>query len=135
MFPQYLVANTLKIEPSIARVVTMLESMTGQYAPNGRNFLVTPLWPGAYALFKRKSPMWEIYALLPSRREFERREIERIKAADPGFVLVLDVPLDGLDTLRFRNTHPLIERYIRDNFDPMTVENWPLSTFQFYRSR
>ncbi len=127
--------NTLKIEPLIARFVTMLESTVGQYAPDGRNFLVTPLWPGAYALFKRKSPMWEIYALLPSQPKFEQQEIERIKAADPGFVLVLDIRVDDRDALRFRNTHPLIEQYIRDHFDPMTVENWPSSTFQFYRSR
>jgi hypothetical protein len=127
--------DTLKIEPLIGRFITMLQSVTGQYAPNGRNFLVTPLWPGAYALFKRKSPMWEIYALFPRENKFELQEIAQIKAAEPGFVLVLDIPVDGRDDLRFRNTHPLIERYIRDNFDPVTVNDWPPPTFQFYKSR
>jgi hypothetical protein len=127
--------SALKIEPLIASFLTMLKSTTDKYAPNGRNFVVTPLWPGAYAQFKRKSPMWDIYALFTRRNAFERQEIEQIKGADPGFVLVLDIPVDGRDDLRFRNTHPLIEQFIRDNFDPVAMDNWPLTTFQFYKSR
>jgi hypothetical protein len=127
--------DALTIEPAIAMMLTMLKDTSERYAPGERSFLVTPLWPGAYPAFKRKSPMWEIYALFPQSAEFERREIERIKRANPGFVLVLDLPLDGQDALRFRATHPLIEGFIRDNFDPVAVENWPSTTFQFYKSR
>jgi hypothetical protein len=127
--------DRLLVEPLIARFITMLENVTAQYAPNGQNFLVTPLWPGAYSLFKRKSPMWEIYALFPQKEDFEKREIERIKAARPGFVLILDVAVDGRDDRRFPNTHSLIERYVRDNFDPVTIDNWPAPTFQFYKAR
>jgi hypothetical protein len=36
--------------------------------------------------------------------------------------------------LRFRNTHPLIEQFIRDNFDPIQVGNDP-TYHQFYKSR
>jgi hypothetical protein len=127
--------NTLKIEPLISKFVTMLHSVTAQYAPNGRNILVTPLWPGAYALLNRKSPMWDIYALFPRGDEFQRREIEQIKKADPGFVLVLDIPIDGRDDLRFRSIHPRTEQYIRDNFDPLTIGGWSSQVFQFYKGR
>jgi hypothetical protein len=127
--------STLKVEPLIGKFVTMLNAVVEQHAPNGKNFLVTPLWSGAYALFNVRSPMWEIYALFKRDSEFQLREIERIKAAQPGFVLVLNIPLDGHEDLRFRNTHPLIEQYVRENFDPMTIENFPPPTFQFYKSR
>jgi hypothetical protein len=127
--------DALTIEPGSAIILTMLKDTSERYAPGGRSFLVTPLWPGAYAAFKRKSPVWEIYALFPQSAEFERREIERIKRANPGFVLVLNIPVDGRDDLRFLATHPLTERFIRENFDPVTVENWPPSAFQFYKSR
>jgi hypothetical protein len=112
-----------------------LRGTADQYAPAGRSFVVTPLWPGAYALLKRKSPMWEIYALFPRGEEFQRQEIGRIRAAKPGFVLILDVAADGRDDLRFRNTHPLIEQFVRDNFDAMTIAGWPPEVYQFYRSR
>jgi hypothetical protein len=63
--------------------------------------------------------MWEIYALSPRSAAFERAEIERIKGANPGFAFVMGLPLDGREELRFRNTHPLIQQYILDNFDPL----------------
>jgi hypothetical protein len=127
--------NTLKVEPLIALFAKMLDGVTAQYAANGENFLVTPLWPGAYAMFKRKSPMREIYALFPRDKEFQQKEIERIKAAKVGFVLVLDIAVDGRDDLRFRNTYPLIDQYVRDNFDAFAVANFPPPTFQFYKPR
>jgi hypothetical protein len=127
--------DELKVDLQTAAIVAMLKSTTGQYAPDGRSVVVAPLWPGAYALLKRKSPIWEIYALFPSGNEFQRQEIERIKAARPGLVLILDVALDGRDDLRFRNTHPLIEQFVRANFDAITIAGWPPEVYQFYRSR
>jgi hypothetical protein len=127
--------DLLKVDPNMARILAMLKETVDQYAPNGRSFVATPLWPGAYALHKRKSPMWEIYALFPQQNDFQQREIERIKAAKPGFVLVLDIPVDGRDDLRFSNTHALVEQFIRDNFDSTTIAIWPPQLFQFYKAR
>jgi hypothetical protein len=127
--------NALTVDAGMAQVLVMLRSAADEYAPNGRNVVVAPLWPGAYSVLKRRSPMWEVYALFPQGDEFQRRDIERIKAANPGFILLLDAPVDGRDDLRFRNTHPLIERFVRDNFDPITIGNWPPQTFKFYKSR
>jgi hypothetical protein len=79
--------------------------------------------------------MWEIYALFPQNNEFQRQEIERIKAAKPGFVLVLDIPVDGREELRFSNTHASIEQFIRDDFDFTPIAIWPSPPFQFYKSR
>src|SRR5690606_22424156 len=76
-----------------------------------------PFWPGAYALLERKSPMWAVYALWPRDAAFQKREIDRIKASQPAFALIFDIPLDGRDELRFANTHPIIYQYIVDNFD------------------
>jgi hypothetical protein len=127
--------SDVMVEPEMVNILTMLKNTTGQYAPDGRSFVVTPLWPGAYAMLRRKSPMRDIYALFPRGNEFERQEIERIKAARPGLVMILNTPVDGRDDLRFRNTHPLIEQFVRDNFDAMTIGNWPPQVFQFYKSR
>lgn len=127
--------SVLTFDLDTANSLAILKRAAELYAPNGRSFVAAPLWPGAYALFKRKSPMWEIYAILPRGGEFERREIERIKLAKPGFVVIVDIPMNGRDELRFRNTHPLIEQFIRDNFDPATLGDWPAGVYQFYKSR
>ncbi len=88
--------------------------------------------PGAYPLLGRKSPMWEIYAIFPRSEGFQQMEIERIKAANPGFVLIFDFPLDGREALRFRNTHPLIHQYILDNFELLLDS--PNPAYQIYKA-
>jgi hypothetical protein len=64
---------------------------------------------------------------------FENGEIRRIKASRPGFALVFDLPLDGREELRFKNTHPLIHQYVQDNFEPMKISQNP--AYQICRAR
>jgi hypothetical protein len=78
--------------------------------------------------------MHEIYSFFPRSEDFQRAEIKRIKSANPGFAIICDVPTLGSDRLRFSNTHPLIYRYILDQFEPLLgySEN-PL--YQIYKKR
>ena len=122
----------LKVDQGTAASIGLLRDLVEQYAPNGQSFIVTPFWPGAYPLFERKAPMWEIFALFPRSRVFEQAEIERIKAAQPEFAFILDIPLDGRDELRFQNTHPLINQYILDNFEK--VSGSPSSDYSIYKA-
>jgi hypothetical protein len=125
--------NNLQVDIGTASDVELLSDLAERYAPDGQSFIATPFLPGAYALLERKSPMWEIYALVPRSQAFEQAEIQRIKTAKPKFALVSDVPLDGRDELRFRNTHPLIHQYILNNFEPLP--NLPTLVFQIYRTK
>lgn len=125
--------DELQIDPATASDVALLRQLAEQYAPNGQTFIATPLWPGAYALLERRSPMWEIYALFPRTDAFERKEIERIKAAKPGFAFIFDMPLDDREELRFKNTHPLIYQYILNNFDSISHPHNP--AYHIYKAR
>ncbi len=126
--------NALMVEPGTAADLVMLKKLAKQFAPDTRSFIATPFWPGAYAALKRKAPMWEIYAISPRGKAFEELEIERIKAANPGFAIVYDHALDGRDELRFGNTHPITDRYIRDHFEPVIgfTQN---PEYRIYRSK
>lgn len=108
--------SKLLVTKSVAKDVELLRLLSAKYTPNGESFLATPFWPGAYALLERKSPMWEIYALFPRNNNFENFEIERIKKADPKFVVIYNLALDGRDELKFSETHPLIYKYINQEF-------------------
>lgn len=124
--------SNLQVDPATESDIRLLRSLADQYAQDGQNFIATPFWPGAYALLERKSPMWEIYALSPRPQAFEQAEIERMKTEKPGFALILDIPLDGREDLRFRNTHPLINQYILDNFDQLPNSSNP--TYQLFKA-
>ncbi|PHR30084.1 MAG: hypothetical protein COA36_01495 [Desulfotalea sp.] len=126
-------SNNLKIAPGTANDIRLIRTLAKQYAPHDQSFIATPFWPGAYAILERKSPMYEIYALFPRSQTFEKAEIERIKTANPGFAFVFDLPLDGRDELRFRNTHPLINQYILDNFEPLPRSS--RSAYQIYTTK
>lgn len=125
--------SQLKVDPGTANDVALLRKLAEEFAPNGRSFVATPFWPGAYALLERRSPMWEIYALFSRSETFENREIARIEASNPGFVFVFDLPLDGREELRFRNTHPLTYQFILKNFDPIEVSQNP--AYRIFKAR
>jgi hypothetical protein len=127
--------NVMIVDPGTAGAMKSVAELIESYASNGREFLVTPFWPGAYAAFRRKSPMWENYALFPRSDAFQRAEIERIKQANPGFVLIFDYRLDGRDEYLFQNSHPLIDRFIRENFVPVRTTVFPENKFRTYIAR
>lgn len=126
--------DKLKVDRAMANDLAVLNKLAEQYAPGNRTFIAAPFWPGAYAALERKSPMWEIYALFPRSTSFQQTEIERIKAANPGFAVIIDFPLDGREELRFRNTHPIVDQYIRDHFERLN-DNLRSTTFQVYKSK
>lgn len=125
--------KTLQIAPGTANDIVLLRQLVVQFVPNDKTFIATPFWPGAYALLERKSPTWEIYAVFPRDKSFEEKEIERIKTSRPGFAFIFDLPLDGRDELRFKNTHPLTTQYILNNFDPVSISQ--NSAYQIYKAR
>jgi hypothetical protein len=110
--------SKLTIDQGTADDLVMLKKLAARFAPGNRSFIAHPLWPGAYAALERKSPLWEVYSFLhPRSNVFQQAEIERIKAANPGFVMLYDLPVDERDELRFSKTHPIIVQYIRDHFE------------------
>ena len=108
----------LKVFPSAARYFNMLDRLIREYAPEGRSFLVVPAFTTSYAVWNRKCPIYEIYGQFPRSEAFQKAEIERIKKAGPGFVIVDDAPM-GRDDLRYTLTHPLVYRYIGEHFEPL----------------
>ena len=128
------VGDKLKIDTGTATNLAALNMLAAQYAPGDRTFIAAPFWPGAYAALQRKAPMWEIYVLFPRSAAFQHEEIERIKSAKPGFIVIDDLPLDGREEMRFRNSHPILDQYIRDNFEllPGDARN---PAFQIYTDK
>lgn len=131
--PVNISGTSLLIDPSTSEAVKLLRDLTQRYSPNGRSILVLPFWPGAYPLMNRDAPLWEIYALSPRSLEFQRDEIEKIKKADPGFVLIFDMAMDGREELRYSNSHRLIDEYIRSNFE--LTQDSPNAAYHIYKAK
>ena len=129
------IGDTLKVSTSTVTMVSLLTSLSTQYAANGRYFLAAPFMPGAYAVLGQKSPVFEIYALLPRNELFQQTEISRIKSADIGFAIINDTILDGRKDLLYASTHPLMERYVRESFQPLKEVGIPPKIRVFLNAR
>lgn len=121
--------DNLKVPFKTAIILKDLNRLVQQYAPQGQNFICAPFCPAAYAVVGSKSPIWSIYATGSSNSEFQQAEIERIKVAKPSLVIIDNSPLDGRSDLRFSNTHPIIDQYIRNNFKRLNEVNQNLAIY------
>lgn len=104
--------DTLYVEPHAADVLSLLRAQVDAHARDGRSFLAAPYWPGAYAVERRRAPVWEIYQLFPATEARQRREIARLREADIGFSMFSLFRADGRPDLGFESSHPLIVAYI-----------------------
>ncbi len=114
--PVHVSGRVIQVDRSTAKDIALIRQLVSQYAKEGRSFVVAPFWPGAYALMSVRAPVWENFALWPQSPAFEQKEIARLKQAEPGFVLIYDLALDGKEERRFARTHPLTNRYVQENF-------------------
>jgi len=70
--------DRLTIDAGTAGDLALLARLESAHASGGRAFYATPYWPGAYAALEKRSPAWEIYALIPRSEAFQRAEVERL---------------------------------------------------------
>src|SRR5205814_8324787 len=110
-----------------ARDIRLLRDLARLYAQDGRPFFATPFFPGAYAVLERNSPVWEIYATVPRSAAFEEAEIERLKKASPGFVIInYGISFSQLNLHPFQQTHERLYRYVTEHFDRIDDPSYPM---------
>ncbi|MFO1321946.1 MAG: hypothetical protein U1F52_20260 [Burkholderiales bacterium] len=128
--------EVLSLNPGTASNVATFQGLHDRLAGDGGSFLAMPHWPGSYAMVRKPAPGWEIYSLFPSSPAAEHSELESVARADIRFVILQDVAVDGRDDLRFRNTHPLMQRYIDERFERVQspFEDPTLATYVRRRS-
>jgi hypothetical protein len=124
--PTTIGSDTVQVPRGTAEIITALQDLRAESGEPPKPVLVLPFWPGANAVLNQKGPVRATYALFPRNHAFQQSEIARIKAAAPKYAVLLDLPLDGRDDLRFRNTNPLIYRHITQHFIRLPGDpRWP----------
>jgi hypothetical protein len=108
--------NRLEVNKGVAADVNFIQNLVQTYANENNSFIAAPFWPGAYAMFDRRAPVWEIFPIVPRPPPFEEAEIKRIETARPSLIIIVNAPLDDQEDLRYSNTHPLTYHYIQEHF-------------------
>lgn len=114
---QMVIDDKIKMSKRNALDINLLNELVAKYAPASEDiFLVSPVWPGAYALHKRRAPNWEIYSLYNRGKNFELAEITKIEQSNIKFSVILDFPIARQEHLRYSNSHPYMNEYITNRY-------------------
>lgn len=114
---QNIINDSIWIDKDIANLIEKVKRINQQLVSQNEGFLIAPHWTTFYPILQRQSPLWDIYFLFPETKERQKQMIEELNKKNVNWVILGDVPLDGRDELRFKNTHPLIWQHLMQNFE------------------
>ena len=115
--------DVLYLKSEKAATLKLFERLQSEYrVKENETFGAFPRWPTVYAAFQKKSPLFDIYALLPMSDEKQKGEVLRLKEHLPAFIVISNEIVDGKDELAFENTRPVIFRFIKENYTKINPE-------------
>lgn len=116
-----------------AAYLETIKQLVTRYVGPQEGLLVVPHSPGLYPILQREAPIWDIYLLFPETEKRQQEIIAALIAHQVNWVILADIPLDGRDELRFRNTHAAVWRYILSEFEPIEAPGLPSNQQFFHR--
>jgi hypothetical protein len=108
--------ESLVLAPEDAALVGAAKKMALLRQNKDEALLFAPFWPGLYAVSGAVSPLHTIYFLFPPGPGVEREMIRTLEEKNLSLALVGLAPLDGLKDRGFESTHPLLVKYLKENF-------------------
>ena len=108
--------DTLWVLSDTATMIDHMKAVDQNLVGPNEQILVAPYLPGLYAVLKKRSPLWQIYFLLPYDQEIMVQDLERKRV---NWALVCHHYMDDRPELEFRQTHNLIWEYLVKNFEPI----------------
>ena len=112
------------LDKSTADIIETVKKINKDFI-HSEEVLIAPHWPGFYPILQKKSPLWRIYFIFKEPEENQEKMISDLENKHINWVILGDVPLDGRNDLRFKNTHSLVWKYIMNNFEQVKVEGLP----------
>ena len=108
-----------------ANVIDTVSQINNQLVQQNEELLIAPHWPTLYPILQRKSPLWDIYFLFPETKDRQKQMIEELRHKNVNWIIIGDIPLDGRNELRFKNTHPLLWQHFLKDFEVIKTNSLP----------
>ena len=109
-------ADSVMLDAWVAEDIALFKSVYEKYGKGHASYYVAPYWPGAYALYAVRAPVWEVYPLFKRSKDFQAEEIHRINSADVGFVFIDMRKLDGNAAKSYPVTHEYMYQFFIRNY-------------------
>jgi len=125
--------DTLRIKSNRAVYLARLEESVARHVGPEQELYIGPSRPMLYQVLGRRSPSWWISFFWQMSDEEQRRIIEELEERSVNWALIIDMPIDRREDLRFANATPLLWNYFRQSFQEVPV-SLP-GTNRLYRRR
>jgi hypothetical protein len=125
--------DTIWLDPRVARFIKRIKSLNDHLIAPTEGLVLGPHFPGFYSILERKSPLWEIYFLLPATPVRQGEMIARLRDERVNWAIIHDARLDGRDDLRFPKTHPILWKHLMDDFESIPTSDLPPSYYLLHR--
>lgn len=110
------------IAKDTATLIDSVKAMQRNLIQRRDGLLVAPYYPGLYSVLSKRSPLWEIYFLLPRPLDEQERMVRELESKGVDWALVCHHYVDDRPELAFENTHSLLWLYLSTKFEPVQTE-------------
>lgn len=129
---EYVGGDRLWIQRYDAMVLGAMRDRIATDLQTEEQVFFAPNMAGVYVALGRRSPVWDIYPVVPALPEQQERMIQELEEAAIKYAVINDAGLDGNDSLRFRNTHPKVWIFLIEHFE---ITQSILPSFIVFRRR
>ncbi|MCE9595387.1 MAG: hypothetical protein K8S98_14465 [Planctomycetes bacterium] len=109
-----LAGDPLLLRPTMSRYLTLVQAQIRAHVAPNESIFIAPNRPGLYALLGKVAPTWDTYMAWPANDEQQARTIRELEHVD--WALIFDMPVGGSNDMRFKNSNPLVWRYLLEHF-------------------
>ena len=124
--------DSLWVLTGTATMIDQMKTIDQNLVGPNEQILIAPYFPGLYAVLQKRSPLWQIYFLLPYEQEAMVQDLERKRV---NWALVCHHYVDDRPELAFRQTHTVLWDYLLKNFEPMKTSLGPPCEFMHRTSK
>jgi hypothetical protein len=110
------------IATDTARLIDSVKAINRNLIHRRDGLLVAPYYPGIYAVLAKRSPLWEIYFLLPRPIAEQQGMVRELESKGIDWALICHHYVDDRPELAFENTHSLLWQYLSTDFERVQTE-------------
>lgn len=117
--------GTLRIHNTWAKWLGRIRELVERYSRTDTDTLFLPTKAILYPLMNKRVPVYDVFCVYPATEAEQETMLREIRHNEIRFALIDNIDLDGREDRRFARTHPLVWRFLRENFTEVEQTDLP----------
>lgn len=117
--------DTISVPENTAGLINTMNGIARERLDPGEQMFIAPDWTAFYPILGMHAPFAETYLVHVETPQRQKLMIEILKDKNIRWIVLGDIPLDGRDEFRFRNTHNVLWEYINAHYETVSAPGLP----------